>query len=97
MKTVSFRLRPKELSFVEKVSSNKEIEKSAAVRELIEQGWTYLILKAYKEGKISTGKAAKELNVSISEFIDILAELGIKSPITYEDYLEGEKFAKDLF
>lgn len=51
---------------------------------------TVEILKFYKEGKISTGKAAKELGISISEFIDLLKELGIRSPIEYEDFLEGQ-------
>ena len=45
----------------------------------------------YSRGKISTGRAAKDLNISISEFIDMLAELGIRSNITYEDFLESQK------
>ena len=57
----------------------------------------YCILKEYKEGKVSIGKAAEELDISISELIDLLADLGIKSPITYEDYLEGEKYVEGLF
>jgi len=52
--------------------------------------------KNYKEGKISLGKASKELNVYISELFDLLTDFGIKSPITYEDYLEGEEYVKEL-
>lgn len=50
-----------------------------------------MIIEQYRLGKFSLGKAAKELHMSLSEFIDLLAELGVQSPIQYEDYLEGLK------
>jgi hypothetical protein len=43
----------------------------------------------YKEGKLSLEGLAKKLNISISEAIDLLAELGIEAPIEFEDYLKG--------
>ena len=46
-------------------------------------------LKRYKEGKISLETLAKELEFSVSETIDLLAEYGVISPISYDDYLEG--------
>ena len=39
-------------------------------------------------------KLSKELSLSLSEAIDMLAEFGIKAPITYEDYLKGYKLEK---
>lgn len=51
----------------------------------------------YKERKISIGRAAEIANLSISETMDLFAELGIKSNVTYEDYLEGLKYARELF
>jgi predicted HTH domain antitoxin len=45
----------------------------------------------YKAGKLSLGKTAEELHTPLSELIDLLAEFGIKSPLSYEDYLEGLK------
>lgn len=47
------------------------------------------ILGHYKEGKLSLEGLAGKLNVSISEAIDMLSELGIEAPIEYEDYLKG--------
>lgn len=46
-------------------------------------------LKRYKEDKISLETLAKELELSVSETIDLLAEYGVISPISYDDYLEG--------
>lgn len=88
---VSFRFRPHELGHIRKLSTVKNLDRTTAARELIEYGWTYYVLKQYKEGKMSLENTAKELRLSISELIDLLADLGIKSPIQYEDFLEGLK------
>ena len=45
---------------------------------------------------MSLGKAAKELNLTITEAIELLSDLGIKSPISYEHYLEGQKSAEEI-
>jgi len=52
-------------------------------------------LKNYKEGKLSLEGLAKKLDLSISETIDMLAELGIGSPIGFDDYLKGFEVFRD--
>lgn len=96
-KVITLRLKEKELGFIEELSKKENGDRSYAARKLIDYGWIYFILKNYKEGKMSIGKAAKELNLTITEMIELLADLGIKSPISYEDYLEGYKHLKDVF
>ncbi|MDP3765678.1 MAG: UPF0175 family protein [Nanoarchaeota archaeon] len=96
-KVITLRLKEKELGFIEEISKKENGDRSYAARKLIDYGWIYFILKSYKEGKISIGKAAKELNLTITETIELLADLGIKSPISYEDYLESYKHAKEIF
>ena len=95
-KVITLRLKEKELGFIKELSSKENGDRSYAARKLIDYGWIYFILKNYREGKMSIGKAAKELNLTITETIELLAGLGITSPITYEDYLEGQKLAKEL-
>lgn len=88
---VSFRFRMHELMHIKKLSFAKNVDKTTAARELIEWGWQYYILMQYKTGKLSLERIAEELHISLSEVIDLLAEFGIESPLTYEDYLEGLK------
>lgn len=95
-KIITLRLKEKELGFIKELSSQENGDRSYAARKLIDYGWIYFILKNYREGKMSIGKAARELNLTITETIELLADLGIKSPITYEDYLEGQKLAEEL-
>lgn len=40
--------------------------------------------------------AKEELDLSISETIDLLSEFGIKAPIDYEDYLKGYEALKEM-
>lgn len=87
----------KEYGFIEELSNIEGEEKSRVLSELIELGRTMLAIKWYKKGKISLGKAAKIARVSLSEFMDILSEFGIKSRISYEDYLEGSENLKEIW
>jgi predicted HTH domain antitoxin len=89
MGVVSLRLKDAELKKLEELSRTEHKEKSAVARELINYGWEFLMLKQYREGKLSLGKLAEKLEVSLVETIDFLAELGIEAPIEYEDYLKG--------
>ena len=96
-KVVTVRLPSEDLKLVEQLAKWGKKDKSTAIRELVEYGKIYLAIKLYKEGKISIGRASEIANLSISETMDLFAGLGIESNVTYEDYLEGLKYARELF
>ena len=89
MGVISLRLKDKDLERIEELSKLERKDKSTIARELLEYGWEFLMVKYYKEGKLSLGSLAKKLDISISEAIDLLSKLGIESPIEYDDYLKG--------
>lgn len=89
MSVMSLRLRKEEIEKISKLSAQKKEGKSEVVRELLQEGWIFHWLKLYRAGKVSLGKMAEELNLSVSEVLDLLAEFGIESPIRYDDYLLG--------
>ena len=89
MSVVSLRLKDIDLERLNELSKLERKDRSTAARELLEYGWKFLMLRYYKEGKLSLEGLAKKLNVSISEAMDMLAELGIEAPITFDDYLKG--------
>ncbi len=47
------------------------------------------MVQRYKEGKFSLGSLAEQLGRPLAETIDMLADLGVPSPLEYDDYLEG--------
>ena len=95
MGVISLRLKDKDLERIEELSKLERKDKSTIARELLEYGWEFLMVKYYKEGKLSLGSLAKKLDISISEAIDLLSKLGIEAPIEYDDYLKGFDVFKD--
>jgi len=89
MSVISLRLKDRELKRINELSRMVNKDKSTVARELIEYGWEFLMIKLYREGKMSLGTLSSKLELSISETIDLLAEFGVESPIDYEDYLKG--------
>jgi hypothetical protein len=96
MTVLSLRLSRKEVERIEEIAIKENKKKGEAARSLLSYGWLFFNLKRYKEGKISLETLAKELDLSISETIDLLGEYGVVSPISYEDYLEGLETLKQL-
>jgi hypothetical protein len=94
MAVMSLRLNEEEKKKIATLASQEKKEKSAAARELINAGWTFRSLMEYHRGKISLGKTAERLRVSMSDVLDMLAELGIQNPLRYDEYLEGLKNLK---
>ena len=90
-KTLSVRIGKEDYEFVKKMATENKEEVSKAIRELVNSGRLMYAIDSYKKGKASLGKAAELAGVSIGEMMDILVEFGVKSNITYEDYLEGLK------
>ncbi len=89
MRTVSIRLGEEEIKKIQALSRQDKKDKSMVIRELIRQGLVYRFLQEYREGRKSLGTLADDLGISLSATIDLLAELGIESPLEYKDYLES--------
>jgi hypothetical protein len=93
---MSVRLDPEGLRRLKELSKRDKKEMSAVARELMDYGWVFLMLREYREGKQSLGSFAKALGVPLSEAIDLLANLGVRSPIEYDDYLKGYAAASEF-
>ncbi len=94
---MSLRLTEHEKEILKKLSEEEEKDLSTTARELIEYGRKYRVLQLYKKGKISLGKGADELDLPLTEFIDLLNEFGIEANIDYEDYLQSIKNIEDVW
>lgn len=89
------RMEPEILKIVDKVSEEKKIDRTSAIKILVRAGWKELslekALELYRNGKISIDKAAKIAGVTVSEMMDEISARGIKSDETIEEYREGMK------
>ena len=97
MKTTSFRLDEVELERIEKLAREEGEDKSKMVRKLLDSGWEYLMIKQYKEGKLSLSKLSQELEEPISEVMDKLSDLGVQSPLEKDEVLEGYEALREEY
>ena len=96
-RVISVRINKSLEEIVKRYSEETNAEQSDIIRDLINKGSLYIAIKGYSKGKYSIGKAAYLANLPLSEFMDLIMELGIKSKISKEDLLEGYDNLKELF
>lgn len=96
-KVISVRINEKLEEIIKRYSEERKVEQSAIIRDLINNGSLYLAIKGYAKGEYSIGKAAYLANLPLSEFMDLIMDIGIKSKINKEDLLEGYENLKEFF
>jgi len=61
MGVISLRLKDRDLERLEELSRLEHKNRLAIARELIRYGWDFLMLRHYREGKLSLEGLAKDL------------------------------------
>jgi len=87
MKVRSMRIPGDIDQAIEYVSKVEKIEKAQSLRKLARVGFEYYVVKAYREGKITLREASDLLQLTLSETIDLLLEMGVKGNIRAKDVL----------
>ena len=85
MKVKSIRIPDDIDQAINYVSQLEKIEKTQSLRKLARIGFEYYVAKNYKEGRITLRDASGLLKLSLSETIDLLAEMGVKGNIRAAD------------
>ena len=87
MKVRSMRI-PEDLDqAIKYVSKVEKTEKTQSLRKLARLGFEYFVAKAYREGKMTLRDASDLLKLTLSETIDLLAEMGVRGNIRANDVL----------
>jgi predicted HTH domain antitoxin len=85
MKVKSMRIPDDIDQAINYVSQLEKIEKTQSLRKLARIGFEYYVAKNYKEGRITLRDASGLLKLSLSEAMDLLAEMGVKGNIRAAD------------
>jgi hypothetical protein len=94
MKNVmSVRLDEASLKRIREIARREKKELSGVARDLMADGFLFRLLREVRQGRLSLGGLARRLDVPLAEAMDLLAELGIRSPIEYDDYLRASATA----
>lgn len=94
METVSIRLD--NIDAIDSIGKLLKENRSAMVRDLIEEGKKMKSIKLYKEKKVSMGLAAALAGINLSDFIDLLEEYNLPLNLTLDDAKAAMKHAERL-
>ena len=87
MKTKSIRIPKDMMAAIEIVEKEEKIEESTAMRKLTRIGFETYIGNLYKQGKVTLRQAAKLLNLSQIEAMNLFLDAGIKGNLDALDVL----------
>ena len=92
-KFVGLRMEENIYEMVDDIATDENLDKSSALKILIKEGWKGMKLKKaldlYAQSLVSVDKAAKMAKLTISEMMNAIANNGIKSEETLEEYRDG--------
>jgi predicted HTH domain antitoxin len=91
MKVKSLRIPEDIDKAIEYVAKSEKLEKTQSLRKLTRLGFEFYAAKSYERGKLTLREAADLLNMTLSETIDILSEMGVKGNIKAKDVMESLK------
>jgi predicted HTH domain antitoxin len=91
MKVKSIRIPDDIDQSIEYVSRLEKLEKTQSLRKLTRLGFEYYAAKSYERGKLTLREVAELLNLTLSETVDLLTEIGVKGNIRAKDVMESLK------
>ena len=91
MKVKSVRIPEDIDKAVDYVARSEKLEKTQSIRKLTRLGFEVYVAKSYEKGKLTLREAATLLNLTLSETIDLLSEMGVRGNIRAKDVTESLK------
>nr|MDO8117142.1 hypothetical protein [Candidatus Sigynarchaeota archaeon] len=89
---ISIRINKHLEELIERHAREARLDQSDIVRDLINKGGIFVAIKGYAEGKYSVEKAASLASIPLSEFMDLVMNLGIRSRIDVDDMMDGSSY-----
>ena len=79
---VTVRLSKRDLAKVEALRVLEDVDRSTLIKEFIEDGLRRRVVNLYQRGKLTAGRAAEILGVSLREFLELLEREGV--PVNWD-------------
>lgn len=75
---VTLRLSAKDARRIRTVQSLTDLDRASLLREFIEDGLRERVIQAYRNGKITSQRAAEILDIPLRTFLSLLEERGVE-------------------
>ena len=90
------KLKDEIMPLIELKSMEERTNKSIVLKQLLYKGLEDYAIDLVEKGKMSIGRAAEILDLSIYDIHEIAKSKGIKLSATLEQYQKNKKFVKEL-
>jgi len=94
---ISIRVNKRLEELIRNIASETQLDQPDAIREVMNNGVIFMAIKGYADGRYSVEKAASLAGVPLSEFMDMVASLGIRSKIGLDEMLVGSDNLRRYF
>jgi predicted HTH domain antitoxin len=84
---VTLRLSKRNLQRVEAVQALEKVDRTTLFKKFIEDGLRDRVVRLYSDGKLSAGRGAEILGISLREFLELLEQKSV--PVNWDS--EGIK------
>ena len=91
MKVKSIRIPPDIEHAIDFLSKAEKIDSTQSFRKLARIGFENYIAKLYENGKLSIREVSAELDLTISEALDMLSAMGVTGNIRAADVLQSSE------
>lgn len=89
MKVKSIRIPPDIEHAIDFLSKAEKIDSTQSFRKLARIGFENYIVRLYEQGKLSIREVAAELDLTISEALDMISAMGVRGNIKAADVLQS--------
>jgi len=79
---ITVRLSKRNLERIEALRRIEDVDRSTLIKEFIEDGLRRRVADLYRRGKLTAGRAAEILGISLREFLEILEREGV--PVNWD-------------
>lgn len=79
---VTIRLSKRDLERVEALRVLEDVDRSTLIKEFIDDGLRRRVVDLYRKEKLTAGRAAEILGVSLREFLEVLEKEGV--PVNWD-------------
>jgi predicted HTH domain antitoxin len=93
---ISLRINKYLEDLIQMHAREAQLDQSDVIRDLINKGGIFVAIKGHADGKYSVEKAASLANIPLSEFMDLLMGLGIRSKLDIDDMLNATEYLDSL-
>ena len=79
---ITVRLSKRNLERIEALRRIEDVDRSTLIKEFIEDGLRRRVAELYRRGKLTAGRAAEILGISLRELLEILEMEGV--PVNWD-------------